>query len=161
MHLPEPWLSLGWIAFIAIFGFFTHSAMTVGDKSKGALPKTNAPYWLAMLGCGVFGTVFGDVCSKWWGEGIASIITLAVFLAVLLPLRNKVTQTMALYWVTVALARTAGTAIGDFFAESKSLNIGLAHATLMSGIAFAAVLVFWRSQVKGADLIVAPDTDAA
>jgi len=66
-HLPEPWLSLGWLAFIAIFGFFTHSAMSRGDKSQGALPSTNAPYWFAMLGCGVFGTVFGDVCSYWWG----------------------------------------------------------------------------------------------
>jgi len=83
---------------------------------------------------------------------------------------------MAFYWVTVALCRTTGTAIGDFLAESKTVDLG-GHANsllnsmsgaatnaalsggearelgwlisaILSGIVFVAVLVFWKTAPK-------------
>ena len=42
------------------------------------LPKTDAPYWLAMLTAGVFGTVGGDICEHAMGEGVASVVLTAV-----------------------------------------------------------------------------------
>ena len=171
MRVPEPWLTLGWAAVIAIFGWFTHAALTSGnkaltsgDKSAGALPKTNAPYWIAMLGCGVFGTILGDTCedvprsmlsgmSKDTSEGIAAIVLFVVLMAVMLAVKNNVTRLIALYWFTVAVARTAGTAIGDWLADEKIVKIGLSYSTLITGIAFVGVLVFWRSAAKDGVLV--------
>ena len=48
-----------------------------------------------------------------------------------------------LYWLVVAIARTSGTAMGDFLAESDALSIGLPVATLITGTAFALVLILW------------------
>jgi hypothetical protein len=38
------------------------------------------------------------------------------------------------------VARTDGTAIGDWLAESKALEFGLPLATVLSGIAFVGLL---------------------
>jgi uncharacterized membrane-anchored protein len=48
----------------------------------------------------------------------------------------------------VAVARTAGTAIGDLLAGNRVLNIGLNVSTLITGIVFVSVLLFWRSAPK-------------
>lgn len=146
--IPAFALTLGLLALLCLFGWGTHrsSRAKLGDSS--ALPKTDAAYWLAMLTAGVFGTVMGDICEHAMGDGVAAIVLTALLFAVLLAGRGRAAQIIALYWTTVAVARTAGTALGDWLAESKSLNIGLPHCTLLTGIAFVAVLLFWRSQAK-------------
>ena len=101
-----------------------------------------------MFTAGVFGTVLGDQISHLVGEGVASVVLLAVLFAVLAAGRRRAAQIIALYWTTVAVARTAGTAVGDWLAESKTVNIGLRLSTLFTGLAFVAVLVFWRSRAK-------------
>jgi uncharacterized membrane-anchored protein len=58
--------------------------------------------------------------------------------------------TSALYWFTIAVARTAGTAIGDWLAENERIPIGLPLATLITGLSFVAVLVLWRSRPQAA-----------
>jgi uncharacterized membrane-anchored protein len=174
MKVPEPWLTLGWAAVIVIFGWFTHVALSRGDKSAGALPSTNAAYWLAMLGCGVFGTILGDTCEgvprdilghnairKDTSEGIAAIVLFVVLLAVLMAVKNVATRFIALYWLTVAICRTTGTAIGDWLADEKIVEIGLSYATLITGIAFVAVLVFWRGGSKAAPVGVAAGQEQA
>jgi uncharacterized membrane-anchored protein len=50
----------------------------------------------------------------------------------------------------VALARTAGTCVGDWFAETKSLHVGLPLSTLLTGMMFVAILTFWRSAQRDA-----------
>ncbi len=103
-----------------------------------------------MLTAGVFGTVVGDICSHIVGEGAASLGLAALLGGVLLAGRGRAAQSIAIYWTTVAVARTAGTAIGDWLAENKLLNIGLPISTLITGLAFVAVLVLWRSRAKEA-----------
>ena len=76
-----------------------------------------------MLTAGVFGTVMGDICEHAIGEGVASIVLTALLLAVLLAGRGRAAQIIALYWTTVAVARTAGTALSDWLAENKILHI--------------------------------------
>jgi uncharacterized membrane-anchored protein len=51
---------------------------------------------------------------------------------------------IGLYWLTVATARTAGTAIGDWLAENKIMSIGLPISTLLTGCVFVAVLMLWQ-----------------
>ena len=107
-----------------------------------------------MLTAGVFGTVMGDICEHAIGEGVASIGLTALLLGVLFAGRGRAAQIIALYWTTVAIARTAGTAIGDWLAENKLLHIGLPVSTLITGIAFVAVLVLLRSWFKGAPALI-------
>ena len=159
-RIPEVLLTLSLVALLCLFGWGTHRASASGGASSQALPKTGAAYWLAMLTAGVFGTVVGDICSHAVGQGPASLVLLALLFAVLFAGRGRAAQIMALYWTTVAVARTAGTAVGDWLAENKSLNIGLPHSTLMTGIAFVAVLVLWRSRAKEAPTAIGSTSGA-
>lgn len=150
VRVPEVLLTLGLIALLALFGWgMQRSASRSGDLSH-TLPPTNAAYWLAMLSAGVFGTVLGDICEHRIGMGVSAVLLSAIFLAVLFAGRGRAAQIVALYWTTVAVARTAGTAIGDWLAENRIVHIGLPLSTLISGIMFVAVLVLWKaSVVKG------------
>jgi uncharacterized membrane-anchored protein len=84
------------------------------------------------------------------GEGAASVALTAFLLGILLAGWQRATQIIAIYWATVAVARTTGTAVGDWLAENKFLHIGVSLSTLITGPAFVAVLVLWRSRLKEA-----------
>ncbi len=145
VRVPLLVLTLGLAALIALFGWLSVRSANEGTKADSSLPSTNASYWVAMLGAGVFGTVLGDICSHWVGKGAASL-GLDLLLALALFARSRASaKTVALYWLTVAVARTAGTAMGDWLAETKELHIGLPLSTLITGIAFSATLLLWRS----------------
>jgi uncharacterized membrane-anchored protein len=117
------------------------------------LPDTDAGYWVAMLAAGVFGTVLGDACSHLVGEGAASI-GLALVLGMVLLWRHSRGSAagVGLYWLTVATARTAGTAIGDWLAENKAMDVGLPLSTLITGCVFLAALVL-RQRLRETVLI--------
>ena len=100
---------------------------------RTGLPSTDGKYWLAMLSAGVFGTVLGDVCSHAVGEGIASLVLGALLATALFLGRKGLLQTIYYYWLTVAVARTTGTAIGDWLAESDIPNLGLTLSTITTG----------------------------
>jgi uncharacterized membrane-anchored protein len=144
VRVPGLILTLSLAFLIALFGWFTHSAAQAAGAA--GLPKTNAAYWLAMLSAGVFGTVLGDICEHTFGEGIAAIGLTVWLLIVLTAGFRKAAQYIAIYWVIVAVARTAGTAIGDWFAENDIIKIGLPLCTLLSGITLFGVLLIWRSR---------------
>jgi uncharacterized membrane-anchored protein len=140
-RVPDIPLTLGLVALLALFGWGTRGR----KDTEHALPSTNAAYWLAMLSAGVFGTVLGDICEHLIGEGVAAIALTAIFFAVLLAGGARVAQMVAVYWTIVATARTAGTAVGDWLAENKIVSIGLPLSTVLSGLAFVAVLILWKS----------------
>ncbi len=161
LRVPPVALTLGLVALLCVFGWGTRRASRGEGTASQALPKTGAAYWMAMLTAGVFGTVVGDLCSHAIGQGIASLVLLGVLLAVLGAGRGRAAEVIALYWTTVAVARTAGTAMGDWLAENKILNIGLPVATLATGIAFVAVLVLWRSRTKDAESAIVATSSAS
>ena len=144
LRVRDVLLITGLVAFIALFGWATRM-MRTEDLTLKTLPGTGVAYWLAMLGAGVFGTVAGDFSEDGMGEGIAALALAVLFCAVLFFTYRHASRWIAVYWTTVAVARTAGTAIGDWFAEGKALHIGLPLSTLLSGTLFLAVLVLWRS----------------
>ena len=144
VKVPAPALILCLAALITICGWGTHRMISKETGSSQGLPSTNLPYWLAMLGAGIFGTVAGDLCEDRVGEGAAAIILSLILLVVLFALRRRAARVVAIYWIIVAIARTTGTAIGDWFAENKFLSVGLSLCTLLSGVCFVAVLVLWR-----------------
>ena len=115
------------------------------DRAKD-VPDTNGYYWAAMLSAGIFGTILGDVCTHVFG-GVVASIGLGMLLAVTLFFgRGGKSNMFAVYWFTIALARTAGTAIGDWLAENEIMALGLSLSTLLTGLAFAGVLLVWRSR---------------
>ena len=144
-HVPDVALTLGLVALLVLFGWGTRRTSASGANLSHTLPPTNATYWLAMLSAGVFGTVVGDICEHLIGEGVAAVVLTIALLSVLLAGRGRAAYIVALYWGTVAVARIAGTALGDWLAENKVLPIGLRIATVLSGIAFVAVLTLWRT----------------
>jgi uncharacterized membrane-anchored protein len=112
------------------------------EKLKG-MPQTGTSYWCAMLTAGVFGTFIGDVVSRACGEGPASL-TLGLLLGVaIMCWWTQRARFIWVYWLAVAVARTFGTAAGDFLAENDALNIGLPIATLITGALFVSILSFW------------------
>ena len=148
-RIPELALSSSLAFLIALFAWGTRRGRVADTPSGPTLPKTNAAYWLAMLSAGVFGTVVGDICEHKLGEGFSAIALTLIFLGVLAVCRQRAAQVLALYWGTVAIARTAGTAVGDWVAENNLVHVGLRMSTLFSGLAFVAVLVVWnRGSVK-------------
>ena len=108
------------------------------------LPTTDARYWLAMLTAGVLGTALGDALQSILGQTPAAAALGVLLAAALLMYRRGVLPILAAYWLTVTIARTAGTAIGDWLAENGTLHLGLPIATLFSGVTFASVLLLWR-----------------
>lgn len=112
------------------------------EEAKG-MPQTGTYYWAAMLSAGVFGTFFGDVAQHLIGQGQASLALGALLAGALTVWRLGGASRFWLYWIVVAVARTSGTAMGDWLAENDGLSLGLPIATLISGCAFAGVLILW------------------
>ncbi len=120
------------------------------DRAEEAagMPGTGASYWAAMLSAGVFGTFFGDVVQHGIGQGQASLLLGALLIAGLAIWKVGGASRFWFYWGVVAIARTSGTAMGDFLAESDALSIGLPLATLISGTAFVLALTLWPRHEK-------------
>ena len=149
VRIPGLPLALGLAALIALFAWRQHAVgrragmVAQGERLTGA----GSAYWAAMLAAGVFGTVVGDIAQHGVGQDLATV-GLVVLLATLLAIRGTGAWTVASYWATVAFARTAGTAIGDWLAENKFLALGLPWATLLSGTVFVMLLLsLWRTRL--------------
>jgi uncharacterized membrane-anchored protein len=153
-----PWLLFGMILTLLLAGFAWASQL--GDRRREAaaeakgMPDTGVAYWLAMLSAGIFGTFVGDVCSKLIGKGFASLGLGLLLLVALTLWRRERAHRFWLYWIALAVARTAGTAMGDFLAETEALHIGLPLSTLMTGSVFLGLLLFWPR--KGGHAVAIP-----
>ncbi|WP_195763491.1 hypothetical protein [Duganella guangzhouensis] len=138
VHIPMPVLIVGLAAALAMLAWRTRR-----DAATASVPNTDAAYWIAMLIAGVFGTVSGDALSHLIGQGYASIC-LSLLLAAVLWWNPGA----GAYWLIVATARTAGTAIGDWLAENQLMNIGLPLCTLITVCVFASVLFYSPSVAR-------------
>ena len=107
----------------------------VGDDTV----RVNAAYWVAMMMAGVLGTVGGDLAARWLSEPGAAFLFFALAATSIAYFgRRGVLLGAAAYWISVGLVRTAGTAAGDAIAH----RIGLAPATVLTGVVFLARVVF-------------------
>lgn len=149
LNIPAIPLSIALGAAIAALAvWMTRTESKAEIEANGGLPATDGKYWVAMLFAGVFGTVLGDVVSHYYSQANASL-GLGFILALLLLGRwQGMVAAIPGYWLTVSVARTAGTAMGDWLAENKIFDIGLSLSTLMTGIVFVGILVLWRSGTR-------------
>ena len=150
-----PWAVFGLILTVLLAGFAWISlrdkdrAETIAEDARG-MPRTGGAYWAAMLSAGVFGTFFGDVAQKLIGSWQASLLLGMLLLGALAFYRSRAASRVWIYWIVVAVARTAGTAMGDFLAEDRLLDLGLPIATLITGGVFVLILFFWPRQPRSA-----------
>lgn len=76
-----------------------------------------------MLTAGVLGTVLGDDTSRALGEGGASV-GLALLLSLVLFVTRGGLAFVGAYWGTVAVVRTAGTAMGTGWRKTTGSTSG-------------------------------------
>ncbi|MFS2136238.1 hypothetical protein [Duganella sp. Dugasp56] len=142
VHVPMVLLIAGLAATLGVLAWKAKAGEDAQTAQAPILPDTGGIYWVAMLIAGVFGTVLGDVVSHAVGQGIASLGLGFILASVMWWRKNGVaTPGIGLYWLTVATARTAGTAIGDWLAENKIMNLGLPLCTAMTVCAFLFILL--------------------
>ncbi|MCW6509347.1 hypothetical protein [Lichenifustis flavocetrariae] len=106
-------------AMTLVCGYYTLPA------AEGRSPRIDLRYWGAMFVGGVFGTVGGDMVSHSVGLFLSATLLTVLLLAVI-RVRNLAAPTaMVGYWCVVLAERAAGTAMGDWLAKSRGLNLGL------------------------------------
>jgi len=155
MGIDRVTLSIGFGVLLAVLAWWLGRRSDEAAASK-SVPTTDPGYWLTMLTAGVFGTVLGDLCQHRLGENAATLGLTLLLAVTLLAYRKFAIGALAGYWLTVAVARTTGTAIGDWLAESPIPNLGLPLATVLTGATLAAVLILWPGGRPQAALAEAP-----
>ncbi len=116
------------------------------DAAGRPVPVTDPGYWAAMLTAGTLGTVAGDLLEDVAGQGAAAVACAIVLLAAVPGHGTLRRSGLAAYWATIIVARTAGTALGDFAADRGGLGLELPLATACSGALLLCVLLLWRRQ---------------
>jgi uncharacterized membrane-anchored protein len=114
---------------------------TIAAGPAKASPLIDMRYWLAMFLGGAFGTVGGDLVSHALGLAPASVGLAALLVAVIGVRSFLAPAAMLGYWLIVLAERTAGTPVGDLFAEERGLGYGLPIAMTITGGAFLLALI--------------------
>ena len=127
------------------------------DRQPRALPTTDAAYWVAMLTAGTLGTTSGDFVADnlELGVGLGSVVLDAVLAAVLLISARVGGMSKPWYWLSIVVARTAGTTMGDFLASRRGLDLGLLLSLVFTSLLFAGIVSLWRD--KGNRRLRAPN----
>ena len=142
---------LALLAVVLLAGRSRPSALGV---SSPGLPTTDRHYWMAILIASTLGTTMGDFVSDGLQLGVAAgSLLLGTLLCLVLLVQSKVRMANAffgasLYWITIIIARTAGTCMGDALSGDGGLNLGHGWAAASAGLALVAVIVFCPGQTK-------------
>ncbi len=101
--------------------------------------RVTPSYWVCMMLAGVLGTLAGDFASfRLHLTPPGATVVVGILVAMMLRIsRRRQILVPALYWTTVALIRTAGTAAGDALAHALSLPV----STLFTGLAFLVPVI--------------------
>jgi len=113
------------------------------------VPETTGTYWLMMLMAGVLGTVLGDYLAHSYGLANSALVLSLLMVGLVLAGYRGFLVLTPLYWLGIVLARIAGTAAGDWLAKSAEKGgsgLDLPTATLISGVIFVLVAVYWKSE---------------
>jgi uncharacterized membrane-anchored protein len=133
------------LAVVIALAWKTRWQSQSGDP-KAAVLRADAPYWLGMLLAGTLGTVMGDYFSHnlQLGDAVGAIVLTAILAAMFAVGSKGLIWSLPFYWATIVMVRAAGTDVGDFLAGRHML--GLPLSTLVTGLAFVALLVFWTDR---------------
>jgi uncharacterized membrane-anchored protein len=151
LKLPRPWVMAGIAVALVLAILFIWSRRRAAGivDSRLTLLTADTPYWIGMLLAGTLGTVIGDYVSHnlHLGDGLAAL-ALGVPLALLFVVgRQGLLWSLPFYWLTIVVVRAAGTSAGDLLAGRGML--GLPLGTMVSGLAFVALLALWKDRRRG------------
>jgi uncharacterized membrane-anchored protein len=150
MKQPRIWviaaLTIALIVAVSISWQLVWRRLTEKTGDGASVLRADLGYWTSMFIAGALGTVIGDYCSHdlHLGDGGASILLSPLLGVLFLVGRNGPLRWLPFYWLTVAMVRAAGTAIGDLVSGRNML--GLPLSTFVTGMVFVAILVIWREQ---------------
>jgi len=147
-----------------VLTLFAASVLFYKRAARASAGDTNTPvnsaYWLSMMLAGILGTVGGDFAS--YRVGLTQPVAAAVFGALILASiawfsRRGTLPRPVPYWTTVALIRTGGTAAGD----AAAISLGLALSTALTGLVFAALVIYFCGKQSGGRVDLPPHTSSA
>lgn len=104
--------------------------------------RVTSLYWVCMTLAGILGTLAGDFASfRLHLTPTGTAVVVGILIAMMLRMiQQRKMITPVLYWITVALIRTAGTGAGDALSHTLSLP----WSTLLTGLVFLVpVIVFY------------------
>jgi len=146
MKLPRLWVIVGLAAALAIAVIASWQLVWRGlsDKGDSSVLRADGGYWVSMFIAGTLGTVIGDYYSHdlHLGDAGASILLSPILGLLFVTARNGLLRSLWFYWLTVAMVRAAGTAVGDLVSGRNML--GLPLSTLVAGALFVALLLLWK-----------------
>jgi uncharacterized membrane-anchored protein len=111
-------------------------------RSSDATVQVNSAYWVCMMLAGVLGTIGGDFVSYRLGLtalGAAIVCGLLITASIAWFGRRGTLLSVGPYWLTVALIRTGGTALGDAVAHAVKLPL----STALTGAVFIGLVVYF------------------
>jgi uncharacterized membrane-anchored protein len=146
MKLPRLWVIIGLAAALAaaVIASWQLVWRRLSDKGDSTVLRADSGYWVSMFIAGTLGTVIGDYCSHdlHLGDAGASVLLSPILGLLFVTARNGLLRSLWFYWLTVAMVRAAGTAVGDLVSGRNML--GLPLSTLVTGALFVALLVLWK-----------------
>jgi len=145
-------MNLGYLVGTAIFGILFLIMVTIQIKSTRFHPVI---YWMTIIATTTVGTTLADFADRSLGIGYAGgssllFVLLMGSLAIWYWMLGSVSidtvdnpKAEALYWVTIMLSQTLGTALGDWTADTAALGYLGGAALFGLLLAFVAGLYFW------------------
>ena len=116
-------------------------------KSYEGTVRVDSVYWVCMMLAGILGTVGGDFASFRVGltpPGATVVFAMLMVASIFWFGRKGNLLDPVPYWLTVALARTGGTAAGDALAHALKLPL----STALTGLGFVGLVIYfygWQS----------------
>jgi uncharacterized membrane-anchored protein len=148
MKLPRLWVMAGLALSLAIAVALSWLWSRRPDQGNAAVLRADSGYWISMFVAGTLGTVIGDYCSHnlHLGDAGASILLGPILGLLFVVARGGLLRSLWFYWLTVAMVRAAGTAVGDLVASRGVL--GLPLSTLVTGVIFVGLLIAWKEPAR-------------
>jgi uncharacterized membrane-anchored protein len=129
------------IGVFVVSVMFYRQAAVKASPSQGTV-RVSPLYWWCMMVAGILGTIGGDFIAFRMGltaPGAAIAVGLLFVASIgMFAKRGRLLDPVP-YWLTVGLARTAGTAGGDSVAHA----LGLPVSTALTGFVFIALVAYF------------------
>jgi uncharacterized membrane-anchored protein len=128
------------LAFLLLFG----GRLSQDKAGQEGVPPVDLRYWLAILILSTLGAVMGDFVTQQLGY-VQGTYALVGVIAVIWLLGGLCGLNQAVFWLTVLVARAAGTTGGDYLSGAAGFTLGYAYSSAIAALALVLLLRFWRS----------------
>ncbi len=149
-------LNIGYVvsSVLLFAGFLVSVVLQI--RSKSYIPPL---YWLVIVATSTSGTTISDMMDRTWelGYPAGSAILLSLLGAIFLYWRStgeslnvdeiRSSRVEFLYWTTILVSNTLGTALGDFLADSSGLGFA-GGALLIAGLLATVIAAYYTTSLS-------------